>query len=400
MVMEFLSNVWSVMLELSPWLLLGAAVSGVLHVLLPEGFIHRQLTGRLGVLKAVLIGVPLPLCSCGVIPAGISLKRDGASDGASIGFLTATPQTGVDSILVSASFLGWPFALSKVAAALVTGMVGGGLTDLAGGDPGSAPSEASRGAARREGLGGKALDALDHGVDLVRMIWGWLVFGVLVSAAISTWLPAGALSGLGGAGIAAFLAVLAASVPLYVCATASVPIAAALVAGGMPTGAAMVFLMAGPATNVATLGAVRRAFGDRTLAIYLLNIIAGSITFGLGYEALFGALDATHMHAHEHGGGIGALWAVTLAGMMLWFAGEELRSRVEQRRAPANEQLVVGVEGMTCGGCTSRLERQLRAAEGVESVAVSLDNKQAVVVGAISLDDIRLVIEKAGFDPV
>jgi len=398
--MAFVANVWSVMLELSPWLLLGAAVSGLMHVLLPEGFIHRQLTGRLGVLKAVLIGVPLPLCSCGVIPAGISLKRDGASDGASIGFLTATPQTGVDSILVSASFLGWPFALSKVVAALVTGVVGGALTDVAGGDPGAAPSEAGHGAARREGIGGKVVDALDHGVDLVRMIWRWLVFGVLVSAAISTWLPTGALSGLGGAGIAAFLAVLAASVPLYVCATASVPIAAALVAGGMPTGAAMVFLMAGPATNVATLGAVRRAFGDRTLGIYLLNIIAGSITFGLGYEALFGALDASHVHAHEHGGGIGALWAVILVGMMVWFAGEELRSVLAQRRVPVASQLIIGVEGMTCGGCSSRLERQLRAVEGIESVSVSLDDKKAVVVGAISLEEIRLIVEKAGFDPI
>ena len=114
-----LHNFWMVMVDLAPWLLLGAAMSGLLHIALPAGFVKRQLSGPSGVLKAVALGIPMPLCSCGVIPTGIGLQRDGASNGAAIGFITATPQTGVDSILVSASFLGWPFALSKVFAALI-----------------------------------------------------------------------------------------------------------------------------------------------------------------------------------------------------------------------------------------------------------------------------------------
>ena len=119
----YLEAVWAVLLELAPWLLLGAGVAGLLHVALPEGFIHRAFRGRLGVLKAVTLGVPLPLCSCGVIPAGLGLKKDGASDGASIGFLVATPQTGVDSVLVSASFLGWPFADDDRAPAVIAEFV-------------------------------------------------------------------------------------------------------------------------------------------------------------------------------------------------------------------------------------------------------------------------------------
>ena len=124
-----LEEIWNITLVLAPWLLLGTAIAGILHVLLPPGLIHRQLRGRWGVLKAVVLGVPLPLCSCGVIPAGIGLKKDGASDGAAVGFLISTPQTGVDSILVSASFLGWPFALFKVGSAALTGLVGGALAD-------------------------------------------------------------------------------------------------------------------------------------------------------------------------------------------------------------------------------------------------------------------------------
>ena len=123
--MSFISAVWITLCELAPWLLLGMALSGLLHVALPTKFVRQKLRGFAGVLKAVAIGVPLPLCSCGVIPAGIGLKKDGASNGAAVGFLISTPQTGVDSILVSASFFGWPFAVFKLITAAVMGIVGG-----------------------------------------------------------------------------------------------------------------------------------------------------------------------------------------------------------------------------------------------------------------------------------
>ena len=116
---------WQVWLQLAPWLLLGAAAAGLLHVALPRDFTRRQFRGVPGVVKAVALGVPLPLCSCGVIPAGLGLKKDGASDGATVGFLISTPQTGVDSILVSASFLGWPFTIYKALSALAMGLFGG-----------------------------------------------------------------------------------------------------------------------------------------------------------------------------------------------------------------------------------------------------------------------------------
>ena len=269
-----IESTWSILLELAPWLLLGMGVAGLLHVVLPAGLVQRQLQGTGGVAKAVALGVPLPLCSCGVIPAGLGLKRDGASDGASVGFLISTPQTGVDSILVSASFLGWPFALFKVVTAGLTGLLGGWLTQAFGGervepDGGSAGHGASA-KGWREGV--------DHAVMILQSIWAWLVFGILASAAIQTWVPPSFFQqSLAWGGLATNMAVLAISLPLYVCATASVPIAAALVAGGMPPGAALIFLMAGPATNVATMGAVLRGFGARILGIYLATIILCSI---------------------------------------------------------------------------------------------------------------------------
>ena len=393
--LALLTQMWAVTAELAPWLLLGAVVAGLLHVAMPPGFINRQLQGFGGVAKAVLLGVPLPLCSCGVIPAGIGLKRSGASDGAAIGFLIATPQTGVDSMLVSAGFLGWPFAVYKVGAALVTGMLGGSLVELGGRGAGVAAPEAPAHVDR------SFRGFVDHSVDLIRMIWRWLVFGIVVSALLTVLVPAGSLGNLAaGSAALAMLLVLAASVPLYVCATASVPIAAALVHAGLPTGAALVFLMAGPATNVATLGAVYRGFGLRPLLTYLGTIIAGSVLLGLLYEPLLGGLTPLHMGQHEH-----LSWWAQAAGVLLlasfvWFATEELQSmfRLFKSKTATAQKLAVPVSGMTCNGCASRLERVLAKQEGVEAATVSYADGTAVVSGMIDLARIKEAVENAGFE--
>ena len=128
--MEFFTAFWSVLVDLSVWLFIGAAVSIFMYKYLPENFIRGKLQGYNGIFRSVLLGVPLPLCSCGVIPAGISLKKNGASSGSAVGFLISTPQTGVDSILVSSAFLGWPFALFKVFAAIIMGFLGGGFVEF------------------------------------------------------------------------------------------------------------------------------------------------------------------------------------------------------------------------------------------------------------------------------
>lgn len=391
----FFQSVLKVLLELSPWLLLGAAVAGALHVLLPPGFIHRQLTGPMGVVKSVVLGVPLPLCSCGVIPAGLSLREDGASNGAAVGFLVATPQTGVDSMLVSASFLGWPFALTKVGAALVTGLAAGWVTDAV------APTAPAPAPAVGTVVSRTWRDGLEHGIDMIRMIWGWLLFGVLFSAALSTWLPPNSFASLlGGGTMLAFVAALGVSLPLYVCATASVPIAAALVAAGMPTGAAMVFLMAGPASNAATIGAVYRAFGAKVLSVYLGAILVGSVGFGLAYERVFGALTTSTTHSHEHTAWWAQGAAVVLVLMVAWFAIEEVQLMISRNKAASAEGAVqvVGVDGMTCGGCSGRLERLLNGADGVEAATVSLDDKRATVTGSISRERIVEIVTNAGFD--
>jgi uncharacterized membrane protein YraQ (UPF0718 family)/copper chaperone CopZ len=391
---------WGVTLELAPWLLLGTAVAGALHVLLPHGFIHRQLGGRFAVPKAVALGVPLPLCSCGVIPAGLSLRRDGASPGATVGFLISTPQTGVDSILVSGSFLGWPFALFKLASAAITGLVGGWIAD-----------GVAEPAARTQIDVASEIDsprdrsfrgAVDHGVDVLRSIWRWIVFGVVASALIEVLVPDAFFESLAGRGvILPMLASLAVSLPLYVCATASVPIAAALVAGGLPGGAALVFLMAGPATNVATIGAIHRALGRRALAVYLSTIVLGSLGAGWLFDFLLTAEGVAPSHVHGNQTWWALASAAVLALLVAWFVAEDLRrlvaARFGDRSAPTVE---LAVSGMSCGNCVSKVEKELRTVDGVTGVSVSLDAGRAVVRGAVEEESLVRAVERLGFEVV
>ncbi|MGF1466448.1 MAG: permease [Sandaracinaceae bacterium] len=397
----YLGAAWDVLLELAPWLLLGAAVAGVLHVALPTGLIRQRLRGRRGVVTAVLLGVPLPLCSCGVIPAGLGLRRDGASRGAAVGFLIATPQTGVDSLLVSASFLGWPFALFKVASALVLGLVGGLATEALGDDeetPAIPPVGAER--AKRTWSAG-----IEHALETVRPIWGWLVFGVLVSAALTVLVPPEAFEGLSAAGgLATMAAMLLVSVPLYVCATASVPIAAALVAGGFPLGAALVFLMAGPATNVATLGAVRRAFGGRVVAVYLSTIVVGSLALAWAFDfVLVGGLGVAAAHGHHGASPVAVLSALLLLGLVGAFATQDLAAALRRRRqggAPPGPVLEVPIVGMTCDGCVRAVERRLSTAPGGARVEVVREpHGRARVEGDVDEATIRDAVRDAGYTP-
>lgn len=339
--LEFLNNMWHTTQEMAAWLLVGCAVAGIMHVFLPENFVRRHL-GRAGwknIVKATILGVPLPLCSCGVIPATLGLKKDGASDAASVGFLVSTPQTGVDSIAVSAAFLGLPFALFKVFSAFVTGIVAGGLVQLTDRNPPSEHHEPENGGRPPKGFLGKVAEGTHFALDeLLAGFAIWVAIGIAVSALISTFVAPGALADSPLAtGVSGILIMLLASLPLYVCATGSVPVAAALVSAGMPTGAALVFLMAGPATNAATLGAVLKFFGRRVTFIYVSVIAVGSVLLGILYQQIWGDLHAADSGLHEMHS-----WPHRIAALFLIaFMGHLVVRRVFKRKSsPA-----------CCGGC-------------------------------------------------
>ncbi|MCU0662710.1 MAG: permease [Myxococcota bacterium] len=396
---------WNVLLELAPSLLLGLLIAGLLHVYLPSDWVQKRLArkGLRSVLSAVALGVPLPLCSCGVVPAAISLRQGGASKGAATGFLISTPQTGVDSIVVSASFLGLPFAIFKVIAAFVTGVVGGVLVDVT--TPRDEPPEpppttcaASRGRRRLSDVPRYAIG------ELLAMIDIWIAVGVLVSALIATLIPPGALAGQAWAsGIVGMLVVLAISLPLYVCATSSVPIAASLIAAGMPMGSALVFLMAGPASNAATMGAVYRGFGARVAAIYIAVVALLSMAFGLLFDFVLPQSAATHAgHAHEHATFLSTASALVLLGLLGTLYARRIATalrRLRHQKGMAMER-TLEVQGMTCKNCASHVERALRAVSGVQDVVVELAQGAVKVKGDAESSALVAAITAAGYSVV
>ncbi len=321
------------LLSLAPWLLLGTLVAGLLHGLLPQDFLRRHLRGKGGVMKAVFLGVPLPLCSCGVIPAGLGLQKDGASKGAAVGFLISTPQTGIDSILVSTSFLGLPFALFKVFSAAVTGLVGGWMTDTLDRTP-SVPR--AQDASGHEAPARHTLKSmLSHASDIIGSIWRWVVIGIIVSAAIEVYLPSAWMNNLAAQGrLIPVLFAIVVSLPMYVCATASVPIAASFVEAGLPPSAALVFLIAGPASNLATMGAVYRGLGRRALGVYLLTIVMGSVGFGLLFDSVLPGTGRGSAIHHENVSWWAVSCSVVLTLILFGYALRDLNRWLKSRSRP------------------------------------------------------------------
>ncbi len=401
MLESYAIEVWRILVELSLPLLAGLFLAGLLHVLLPSGLIYRALNrpGFMSIFKAVMIGVPLPLCSCGVVPAALGLKREGASNGATTGFLISTPSTGIDSILVSAAFLGWPFAVFKVFAAFVTGIIGGLIADKA------VPEQTIRTVAEQI-PDGKAerksplVEIIHYAiVDLYGAIDRWVIAGILIAAAITITLPDNFFQDIHWAqGLAGMLLMLAVSIPLYVCTTGSVPIAAAFIAAGMPLGTALVFLMAGPATNIATIGAVYRTLGGRLLMVYIGTVIVMSIGFGLGFGFILSDMPGKPIHQHgEDWFGISSAFLVIAITVYLNIRRYIKKSLFKQHKE-TKMGLTLEVEGMSCQHCVISVKKTLEGVEGVENAIPDLDSGNVIIKGNnLDRNQLAAAVREAGY---
>jgi hypothetical protein len=302
---------WHVLVDSAPFMLFGFGVAGLLKGFLPDDFVSRHLgKGKAGnVVKASIFGVPLPLCSCGVIPAAAGLRRQGASKGATTSFLISTPETGVDSLAVTWALLDPVMTLLRPLSAFLTAMVAGFSVDMYDKEqegPGSlmpltplnssSPCSGSGcGCSGSSGVpttfGGRLRNGMQFAFgELLGDIGKWFLVGVLLAGGIGALLPDDIIATYLGEGILPMLAVMLVAVPLYVCATASTPIVAALALKGLSPGAALVFLLAGPATNVATLTVVSKIVGRRSALIYLASIVGCSLVLGMVGNWIYGVL--------------------------------------------------------------------------------------------------------------
>jgi uncharacterized membrane protein YraQ (UPF0718 family) len=306
---RFVWETWVVLGEMSPYLLFGFLMAGVLSVCVSPEFVDRHLGGRgFGpVWKAAVFGVPLPLCSCSVIPVAAGFRRHGASRAAVTAFLLSTPQTGVDSILVTYSLLGGVFAVFRPVAALITGLFGGLLVML------FAPADAESPAGEppqvahcdrcccQETKHGALRRIFEYGfLTLPRDIGVPLLVGALIAGACSAFISPNEWKPYLGGGILSIVMMMALGVPVYVCASASVPIAVALIHLGASPGAVFAFLVTGPATNAATITTVWKFLGGRTVLLYLFTVAASAVAGGMLLDALWPNLQIAASQSPNH----------------------------------------------------------------------------------------------------
>ena len=297
LVKSIIVDFWGTVAEMSPYLLFGFFVAGVLSVIISQRIVERHLggSGIWPLFKASLFGIPLPLCSCGVIPVSMSLHKHGASKGATVSFLLSTPQTGMDSIFVTLSLLGPLFAIFRPLAALVTGIVGGTLVDVfsrSAEDKSRVPPKSSDGDYGGGRKTGRVARGLKYGfVTLPRDIGKAMLVGLVIAAVISALVPDGFFAERLGTGIFAMVVMMFLGIPVYVCATASVPVAAALILKGLTPGAALVFLMTGPATNAASFITIWKVLGKATAITYLVTVAGCSLLGGILLDYIAAGVD-------------------------------------------------------------------------------------------------------------
>lgn len=343
--LRLLGASWDVLCASAPYMLFGFFIAGLLKAFLPDDLIARHLGrgAKGGLFKAAAFGVPIPLCSCGVLPAAAGIRQQGAGRGPTAAFLISTPETGVDSIAVTWALLDPVMAVVRPLSAFVTAMVTGGVVQALDTDekeavaPGKGTILGTTPIAQ-EGCGcgsacgshapkASSMERLRSGMqfafgDLFGDISGWFLIGVSIAGAISVFVSPDLVHQYLGNPVVAMLAMLVVAVPLYVCATASTPIAAALVMKGISPGAALVFLMAGPATNAAGLTVVAKILGKKAAGVYLGGIVVCSFVIGLLVDLLYArlALAAVWQTGMVEGGpgAVGILSALTLLGLAIY----------------------------------------------------------------------------------
>jgi len=420
--MEYIKNYFLELFELtnemSPYLLLGFFFAGLLHVFFKKERIAKYMGSSKikSAIYATLIGIPLPLCSCGVIPTGISFYKNGASKGSTVSFLISTPQTGVDSILVTYSLLGLPFAIIRPIIALISGVFGGVFTNLYTKNENENDRNNPTITEEAKSDGNLFYRFFNYAfVEFLQDISKWLIIGLMAAAFIALVLPNDFFTSYINNNLLSMGIVLLASIPLYVCATGSVPIAAVLLMKGLSPGAALVFLMAGPATNTATITVLTKVLGRKALLGYLVSIIGFSLLFGLIIDSFLprewftSFISMGHSSHSEHGlpywFQISSTVALVLLIINAYYQkyklnifGEKISPETEKKQTDSTLFSYVKVEGMTCNHCKENVENGLNSLSEIEVESIDLKKSTVKIKGAnIDYKLVKDTVESLGY---
>jgi uncharacterized membrane protein YraQ (UPF0718 family)/copper chaperone CopZ len=437
-VLQYIQEFWLITCRMAPWLLFGFLAAGILSVFFSPEYVRKHL-GKKGlgsIIKAALFGVPLPLCSCGVIPVTASLKKQGAGKGAAGSFLISTPQTGVDSIFATYSMLGLVYAIFRPVVAFFTGIIGGVLIERFGEDNGKKTEKSSKSEKcssecsceqndcfdtcetpacctscdleNEENSGsGKVgcpvCTALHYGFfTLLGDIAFSLVIGLALAALISMIVPEDLAANYLQSDWLAMPAMLLFGIPLYVCSTASVPIAAALIAKGISPGAALIFLITGPATNAATVTAMSKVLGKRSIIIYLLTVAVSAVLAGILLNHLQVTLPPAVTKAHHSmAPGVGQnISAVILLALIAYSLFKKFIKTLVFKSHLNHQELLISISGMTCSHCQAAATKAIASVSNVKSVEVDLGTHTAAIHTLdpeVVFPEIRTALEAQGF---
>jgi copper ion binding protein len=417
--LKYLEELFVLTNAMAPYLLLGFLFAGILHVFFKKEQVARLLGSKKAKSSfyASLIGVPLPLCSCGVIPTGISIYKSGASKGSTVSFLISTPQTGLDSIFATYSMLGLPYAILRPFIAFVSGIFGGMLTNYM--DKETDDAKANTFASDEKPTKTNPIKSMFHYafIESIQDIAKWLIIGLLIAAFISVILPDNFFLTYVNNDFLGMLIVLAVAVPLYVCATGSIPIAAVLLMKGISPGAALVFLMAGPATNAATITVLGKVMGKKALTGYLVSIIGSALFFGLFIDHFLPREWFTSFMPsnHDHNHGL-PFWfelssSILLVLLLLNIYIKKFVNYFKSKAKSANtlndvvnnknyeNYTLIKVKGINCNNCKLNLEKSIGAIDGVESVEANVADSTVKIKSQVFDDEkIKKAVEEVGHD--
>lgn len=359
---HFFENLLQVSLDAAPWLLFGLIVAGLIKVLVPTRWLNRWLGGKgiMPVVNAALLGTPLPLCSCSVVPAALAIRRAGASRGATTSFLIATPENGADSLALSYALLGPVFMIARPVAAILIAIVTGFSVSIFVNDdqiPGSSEPKTETKSCCSESepepvkscccSSNESTCETNKGFNFSKAfsefkgsmfrlfddIAFWLFIGIILAALINTFVSQGQIASW-GSGLVPMIMMVLIGIPMYICATSSTPVAASMLLAGISPGTVLVFLLAGPATNLGTVAIIRKELGTKTASIYLTGVAVGSIVLGLLLDVLFvqGHFQGMTKQLHQHSQML-PLWLsygslILLYAAMLWKFFKFLKGRL------------------------------------------------------------------------
>jgi len=423
MITDFLYEIYILFIEMAPYLMIGLAFVAILNIYMTKEFVKKQIgkDSIWSIFKAALFGVPLPLCSCGVIPTTVYMADSKASKGAVTSFLISTPQTGIDSIIATYGMMGPVFGIFRPISALIMGILGGLFINVTNKEKAkpekkklsldviTAPPKMVDGKANIP-FSKKAKTSLKYAfADFLDDIVVEFLIGLVIAGAITYFLPTEFLEGTGlKSGILGMIVMILIGVPMYVCATASIPIAVSLILKGFSPGVAFVFLAVGPATNAASIGILSKSLGKKLISYYLFAMIIMSIGFGYLLDFVFNYLEinpqkqlATHAH-HEHSGLIPYEIQIVLAAIFTILVVSSLYrkygSKYFKRDKAIDNRNYVIVEGMTCNHCVATVTDSLTKVNGIDNVEVDLSSGKAFYSGNIDKSVINEAIESCGYN--